>query len=357
MADVARASRVSIKTVSRVVNDEPGVRSDTARRVRAVILDLGFHRHDGASMLRKGRSTSIGLIVEDLGNPFYSQLASAIEREAGLRQHLLISTSAEGSAERETELVDALVSQRVCGLILLPASSGPSEAVRRAAVNLPVVCVDSPMQGLDADTVLSDNDGGIRSAVEHLAAHRHERIAFVGDAASVWTARRRKAAFIRTYESLGLPGTPRTCLGRYPPGAVVDLLRRWTAAPAPVTAVVTGNNRITLEVLRAERELGLELALVGYDDFELADFLQPGVTVVHQDPTSLGERAVQQIFARLDGDSSPPRTLVVPTRLVVRGSSVRRSELRARAGHPASVTGPRPARGEGDSTASSAALV
>lgn len=323
MGDVARLSRVSIKTVSRVVNDEDGVRPETARRVRAVIDQLGFHRHEGASMLRKGRSTSVGLVVEDLANPFYSQLAAAIEREARLRQHLLISTSAEGSPDRGAELVDALVARRVEGLIVVPASSQPSEAIRSAANDVPVVCVDSPLPGLPVDTVLSDNDGGTRSAVEHLAAHRHERIGFLGDDAAIWTAQRRCSAFVDAYDSLGLPGPPRTVLGPYAADELMETLRDWGSTPDRVTALVTGNNRVTLAVLRAMRRLNLQFALVGYDDFELADFLEPPVTVVHQDPSALGQRAVQQIFARLDGDASPPRTLVVPTRLIVRGSSPR----------------------------------
>jgi len=323
MADVAKLSHVSIKTVSRVVNDEDGVRPETARRVRAVIDQLGFHRHEGASMLRKGRTTSIGLIVEDLANPFYSQLAVAIEREARLRRHLLISASAEGSAEREAELVDALVARRVEGLIVVPASSEPSPAIRRAADDVPVVCVDSPLPGLPVDTVLSDNDGGTRSAVEHLAAHRHDHIGFLGDDTAIWTAQRRRSAFVSAYDSLGLAGRPRTAMGPYESDELIETLRDWGRGRNPVTALVTGNNRVTLAVLRAIRQIHAEFALVGYDDFELADFLEPPVTVIHQDPSALGQRAVQQVFARLDGDASPPRTLVVPTRLIVRGSSLR----------------------------------
>ena len=90
--------------------------------------------------------------------------------------------------------------------------------------------------------------------------------------------------------------------------------------PDPVTAVVTGNNRVTVAVLHAMREVGAPLALVGYDDFELADVIDPPVTVVHQDPLALGERAVQQVFARLAAGAGEPRTVIVPTRLIVRGS-------------------------------------
>lgn len=320
MADVARRAEVSIKTVSRVVNGEAGVSPATAVRVREIIDELGFQRHAGATMLRTGRSDRIGLVAPDLANPFYAQLAAGIEREARLRQHLLISTSSQQSAENEAELVDALVAQRVAGLIVVPIVTEPSEALRVAARSVPVVCVDRPQPDLGVDTVLSDNEGGMRSAVEHLAAHRHERIGFLGDDQSIWTARERRAAFAAAASSLGLRGPLCSRVGPYAPGEVAELLTGWTSGPDPVTAVISGNNRVTLDVLHAMRDAGVSVSLVGYDDFELADVVDPPVTVVHQDPMVLGERAVQQVFARLAAGAGEPTTVIVPTRLIVRAS-------------------------------------
>ncbi len=328
MADVARRAGVSIKTVSRVVNDEAGVSASTAAKVRRVIDEIGFQRHAGASMLRSGRSQSIGFVVPDLANPFYSQVAAGIEREARLRGYLLISTSSQGSPAHEAQLVDALVMQRVAGLVVVPVATEPSEVLSQAARSVPLVCLDRPLPGLSADTVLSDNEGGMRSAVEHLAAHRHERIGFVGDDASIWTARRRHAAFCAAAASLGLPGPMRTALGPYASDGLEAYLAEWTAGPTPVTALVTGNNRVTLAVLAAMRRTTRPLSLVGYDDFDLADVLDPPVTVVHQDPLVLGERAVQQVFARLATGLGEPTTVTVPTRLVVRASGRRPAGVR-----------------------------
>ena len=187
---------------------------------------------------------------------------------------------------------------------------------------MPLVCLDRPLPGLSADTVLSDNEGGMRSAVEHLAAHRHERIGFLGDDASIWTARRRHAAFCAAAASLGLPGPMRTCSGpvrrrvrpRRPPRRVDG---RDDAGHRSRHGQQPGDD------WRCWRPCGATtrpLSLVGYDDFELADVLDPPVTVVHQDPLVLGERAVQQVFARLVTGLGEPTTVVVPTRLVVRAS-------------------------------------
>ncbi|NUO91140.1 MAG: substrate-binding domain-containing protein, partial [Dermatophilaceae bacterium] len=180
------------------------------------------------------------------------------------------------------------------------------------------------VRGTPRDTVLSDNHGGIRSAVEHLVAHGHRSIALFGDDPAFWTARQRREAFVATHQSLGLPGSPRVSMGPHSPTSVREALTRWTQGTDATTAVITGNNRITIALLLALRDLRLPLSLVGYDDFELADLVEPPVTVVHQDPAAMGQKAAQQLFARLLGDESPAQTVVMPTRLVVRGSGLRR---------------------------------
>lgn len=326
MADVAAEAHVSVKTVSRVVNHESGVRPDTARRVRSVIERLGFRRNDGARLLRQGRTFTIGLVVEDLANPFYSQIGAAIEREARIRQHLLITASAEGSPTRERSVLDGLIARRVDGLVVVPAGDTPSVDADVLASGIPIVYVDRPVRGEPADTILSDNQGGIRSAVEHLVAHGHRHVAFLGDDPEFWTARQRREAFVATHDSLRLPGAVRVAMGPHTRESIRDLLTAWTRQPEATTAVITGNNRITLCALQALRDLASPISLVGYDDFELAELMQPPVTVVHQDPMALGQKAAQQLFLRLLGDESPAQTVVMPTRLIVRGSGNRQPE-------------------------------
>lgn len=319
MADVATEANVSVKTVSRVVNHEPGVRTDTAARVVAVIERLGFRRADSGRPLRIGRTSTIGLVVEDLANPFYSQIGAAIEREARVRRHQVITASAEGSPSRERAVIAELLARRVDGLVVVPAGATPSVDPDVVASGTPVVYLDRPVRG-EADTVLSDNPGGIRSAMEHLVAHGHRRIAFLGDDPEFWTARQRREAFAGVHADLRLPGSPRICMGPHTVATVTEALSTWSLTKDQVTAVITGNNRITVHALRAMRQHDLQLAIVGYDDFELADLVDPPVTVVHQDPAAMGQKAAQQLFVRLLGDESAPMTVVMPTRLIVRGS-------------------------------------
>lgn len=319
MADVAAEANVSVKTVSRVVNRESGVRTDTAARVVAVIERLGFRRADSGRPLRIGRTSTIGLVVEDLANPFYSQIGAAVEREARVRRHQLITASAEGSPTRERAVIAELLARRVDGLVVVPAGATPCVDPDVVASRTPIVYLDRPVRG-QADTILSDNHGGMRSAMEHLVAHGHRRIAFLGDDPEFWTARQRREGFAGVHADLRLPGSPRVCMGPHTIATVTSALSAWSLAKEPVTAVITGNNRITVHALRAMRQRDLSLALVGYDDFELADLVEPPVTVVHQDPAALGQKAAQQLFVRLLGDESAPTTVVMPTRLIVRGS-------------------------------------
>ena len=324
MADVAAEAHVSVKTVSRVVNHEPGVRPDTAERVRAVIERLGFRRHDGVRLIRQGRTFTIGLVVEDLANPFYSQIGAAVEREARIRQHQLITASAEGSPTRERAVLEALVARRVDGIVVVPAGETPSADPAVEASGIPIVYMDRPVRGAHKDTILSDNQGGVRSAVEHLVAHGHRQIVFFGDDPGFWTARQRRESFVATHRALGLPGPPRVSMGPHSTTTVRDLLAQWTRDADPTTAIITGNNRVTLAALLAMRDLRAGVAMVGYDDFELAELIDPPVTVVHQDPAAMGQKAAQQLFSRLLGDESPPQTVVMPTRLIVRASGTRR---------------------------------
>ncbi|MDN5797123.1 MAG: LacI family transcriptional regulator [Intrasporangium sp.] len=319
MADVAAEANVSVKTVSRVVNREPGVRPETAARVIAVVERVGFRRADTSRPLRAGRTNTIGLVVEDLANPFYSQVGAAVEREARIRRHQLITASAEGSPSRERAVLAELIARRVDGLVVVPAGATPSLDPEVAESGTPIVYLDRPVRGA-ADMILSDNHGGIRSAMEHLVAHGHRRVGFLGDDGQFWTARQRREAFATVHDDLHLPGAPRICMGPHSATSVGEILEAWSTGKEPVTALITGNNRVTVHTLRAMRRLDLPLAIVGYDDFELADLIDPPVTVIHQDPAAMGQKAAQQLFVRLLGDESAPTTVVMPTRLIVRGS-------------------------------------
>lgn len=321
MKDVAARAGVGLKTVSRVVNGEPGVTPDTEHRVRDAITALGFRRNDSARVLRKGRTASIGLILEDLADPFYAPLNRAVEEVARDYGALLFNGSSAEDPARERELALAFCARRVDGLVVIPAGDDHRYLEPELAAGVATVFVDRPAGLIDADVVLSDSFGGARDGVAHLIAHGHRRIGFIGDRPHIHTATERLRGYRAAMAAAGLPVDDTwVSLGPTAPERVRAETERLLTGPYPVTALFTGNNRVTATAVRVLAQLPCPVALVGFDDLELADLLSPAITVVAQDAAQLGRTAAELLFRRLEGSGEPPRRVELPTRLIVRGS-------------------------------------
>lgn len=321
MKDVAAHAGVGLKTVSRVVNGEPGVTADTARRVLDAIEALGFRRNDSARVLRKGRTATVGLILEDLADPFYGPLSRAVEEVARAHDTLLINGSSAEDPEREQELALALCARRVDGLVIVPAGTDHRYLEPEIRAGVATVFVDRPAGMIDADAVLTDSFGGARDGVAHLIAHGHRRIGFIGDMPRIHTAAERLRGYRAAMADAGVTVEDAwMSLGVTDAEHVRRAAEQMLRGPSPVTAIFAGNNRVTVTVVRLLAELPRRVALVGFDDFELADLLRPGVTVVAQDAARLGRTAAERLFHRLDGILPVPERVVLPTRLIERGS-------------------------------------
>jgi LacI family transcriptional regulator len=325
MRDVAQRADVSLKTVSRVVNEEPGVSVALAVRVQRAIDELGFRPHLGARLLRRsdGRTAAIALLLEDVANPYSAAVQRAVEDEARTRGVVVFSASIDEDPVRERALAREFGSRRADGLLIAPAGEDQSYLADELPAGTPVVCVDREARNLAADSVITTNALGAAEGVRHLAAAGHRRIAFLGDRRSIRTAEQRYEGYRGALDALDLPFDPGLVVhdlreSADADGAVTALLAR----PDPPTALFTAQNLITVGAVRALRRLGAEwsVALVGFDDFLLADLLSPGVTVVAQDPAAVGRTAANLLFARIAGDPSPPAVRLVPTALIRRGS-------------------------------------
>ncbi|MGR6319260.1 LacI family DNA-binding transcriptional regulator [Micromonospora soli] len=323
LRDVAQLAGVSPKTVSRVVNGEAGVSAPKTAAVRRAIAQLDYRPNFTASSLRRssGRSAAIAALLEDLANPFSAALHRALEDAARERGVLIFAGSVDENPDRERELVHAFTRRQADALVVVPASDDQSYLAGELNAGTPVVFVDRPPVGLRVDAVLADNHQGAASAVHHLVAHGHRAVAYLGDLQTIATARQRFQGFREALADHGIR----------PVAAVHDLhteaetaaaVRRLLAADTPPTALFTSQNLVTIGAIRALLELGRQdqVALVGFDDFPLADLLQPAVTVIAQDPAEMGRTAASLIFRRLDGERWRPRTHLVATRLIPRGS-------------------------------------
>jgi LacI family transcriptional regulator len=329
MHDVAELAGVSLKTVSRVFNHNPNVRPAVRGRVERAAVSLGFRRSIVAKNLRTGLPTSsIGLVIADLLNPFYGAIATAVEAVANRHSATMILGSSGEDVVHEQQIVTGLLDRHVDGLVVVPTGGDHSYLEPQRRLGVHVVFVDRPATGIDADAVVLDNVGGAHRATRHLLNLGHRRIGFVGDSEILTTVQERLAGYRLALDEAGVAfdpvlvrfGAPRTELAEV-------AARQLLAANDPPTAIFAENNRSCIGVIRALRSIDRPIGLVGFDDFELADLLAAPVTVVGYDPGELGRAGAELLFARMGGDVRPPQRIVIPTRLIVRGSGELRQEL------------------------------
>ena len=325
MRDVAALAGVSLKTVSRVINAEPAVSEDLLARVLRAIDQLDYRPNLTASSLRRsdGKTATVGLVLEDLANPYSAAVTRAVEDAARPRRVTVVAGSVDEDPERERALIREFVARRVDGLIVAPTAADQSYLIADRRAGMALVFVDRPPNHLDADAVVAANRSGATDGVRHLLAGGHRRIGFLGDLSTITTAAERYAGYVDAIERAGLPVDDTIVrrdlrAGDEARAAVEELL----GLPAPPTAIFAAQNVLGIGAFAALRSARrqFDVALVGFDDFPLADLLDPGVTVVAQDPTAIGRLAAETLFRRLDGDRSPSTVQVVPTRLIVRGS-------------------------------------
>jgi LacI family transcriptional regulator len=334
MRDVAALAGVSIKTVSRVVNHEAGVSSDLLLRVELAAQQLDYRPDLTASSLRRGarRTGTLGLMLEDVANPFSGAVHRAIDDAASERGAAVLATSLDEDPVREREVARTMIQRRVDGLVMAPTGTDQSYLRREIQAGLATVFVDRPPRFLDADTVLATNRAGARGAVEHLIAMGHHRIAFLGDLTDIVTASDRYKGYVDALNGAGIPVDERIVRSdlhaRDTAQHAAEGLLRLPDDVAP-TALFTSQNLVTIGAIHALRLNDLQhlVALVGFDDVELADMLDPGITVVAQDPYAIGRAAAELLFARLDGYAGPTQHRTIPTRLIIRGSGEIRLSL------------------------------
>lgn len=325
MREVAALAGVSLKTVSRVINGESGVKDGVRARVLEAAQRLDYRHNLGASNLRRthGRTGTIAAVVQDVGNTYSAHLLRALEDSARGHRTAVLTAGLDEAGQREQEVVHSLVTRRVDGLVLVPAAERQDYLVSELRHGFPVVIVDRRPSGVDVDSVTIDNAMGARVATEHLLSQGHRRICALVDLDSISTARERRQGYEQAYAARGLPIDPHLVqVGVRTEDDARAVARRMLGGDDPPTAFFAGRNVLTTGVARALVDLGLrhEVALVGFDDFPLADLLDPPITVIRQDVPLLGRTAAELLFDRIAGNSEPPRHLVFEPTLVVRGS-------------------------------------
>jgi LacI family transcriptional regulator len=325
MRHVAALAGVGIKTVSRVMNDEPGVSEATRRRVLGASQQLHYQLDMAAGSLRRaGRKTlSIGLLLPSVANPFSSEIHRALEDTLAERGIAVFAASLDDDPEREKALVAAFLGRRVDGMVLTPIARSQAYVIPEHSRDMPLVFIDREPVGIEADAVVTDNAAGSARAAAHLLKHGHTKLAYLGDRPDIQTARERRRGFM---EELGRAGVATASVplrdGLHDEESARLAAHELLAAENPPTAIFSSQNLVTFGVMRALKERGEShrVALVGFDDFTLADMVEPGITVIAQHPERIGKLAAERLLARIDGDVAAPQTYVVPSELIERGS-------------------------------------
>ena len=318
MVDVAREASVALRTVSRFVNGDPTVSEERAERVRQAIRALNYQPDERARQLRSGVTATIGAAVRNISDahPVLRAIEEAA-REVGLT---VVAMSTEDDEDREREAVMSMCGRRMDGIVIEPIAETHQYLQPEIDSGLPVVAFDRPAIGVSVDTVLSDNRGGIEQAFAHLVQRGHRRIAYIGDDERIYTGHERAVAFRQCARAQGMPADGAVHPGPIEAARISQALATVRAGRWPATAIIAGNVSTTVQVVR---QLGSDfgtIAVVGFDDFPLADVLGSGLTVVAQGNEVIGRSTIDLFRARMADPGRPVQTVVVPTQLIVRGS-------------------------------------
>jgi LacI family transcriptional regulator len=319
MRDVAALAGVSAKTVSRVYNDDPHVAPETRERVDAALRRLSYVPNTIATTFRTGRASVIGVAVPDITDPLFASIAQAAEDLARTRGMSVVVTSIGVDPAREVDVVHALLSQPLSGLIVAPVSAD-HRYLAAWAERMPVVFVDRQPVGLAVDSFTEDDLAGARLATAHLVEHGHTRVGFIGDDRSIPTSRNRLEGYRDALADAGLPvSDDLVAFGAFDrPGAQAAFAAIEGGRARP-TALFCSNARSAISLVPFVRSSGL--ALTTFGDFPLADMLDPAWTYIDQDPHRLGTRAAQRVLDRLDRPHGRyRRRTVLPVPLVERDS-------------------------------------
>jgi LacI family transcriptional regulator len=324
MRDVAELAGVGTMTVSRVLSRSVPVSEATRQRVEQAIEALQFRPNEVARSLREARTRLIGIIVPELTDPFFALCAQAASSAAKEHAYSFMLTTSDEDPATEYAEASLMLRRHLEGLIVIPAANGASRLTQPEFTSLPIVAIDRPIRGSHFSTVLVDNKLGARMAVQHLIDHKHRHIAFLGLSDRLFTLNARRAAYVETMEQAGLvPEAYPNCSTQQ---QTLDLLRSLQEANRMPTALFIGNHSVMPFVLHALHLLRIkvpeDIALVGFDDFEMADLVQPALTVVRQPLEELGRVAAAMLFERLQATSNPARAKrkVLPVELIVRRS-------------------------------------
>ena len=326
ISDVAREAGVSLMTVSRVVNDKGEISPTTRRRVLDVIEQLGYRPSSIARGLATQRTGTLGLVVPDIANPFFSDVARGAEDKACAAGYNVVVCNTDESPQRETAALESLEEKRVDGLLL--CSSRLADKDLRVALDLhpSAILVNCHLEGYQVGVILLDDEGGAQIATHHLLQSGHQAVGFLAGPLASYSSRQRSKGYRAALEEAGMgynPAWVRPCSYQVESGQATT--RELLTDYPEITALFCYNDLVAVGALQACAELGRrvpeDLAVVGFDDIPMAALVTPSLTTCRVPRQALGEQAMQLLLDRISGCTEECEEVVLQTELVIRASA------------------------------------
>jgi LacI family transcriptional regulator len=321
--DVAARAGVSIGTASRVLSGHPATSLEARARVTEAAVALDYRPNAQARSLRLTRTHTIGLLVSDVRNPFFADVAHAAEQSALGADYVTLLGNANENVEQQDRYLETFLNQRVDGIVLTPQGRGAGTLDAVIATGMPVVFADRTVDGIEVPSVTTDSRSGLDQAIAHLAAVGHTRIAFIGGPQSISTGRDRHAAFVDALPRHGLALHPElVTFGDFREASGAEAADHLIASPTQPTAILAADNLMAVGALTAIRRhnlvAGTDIELVAFDDIEWFAHVDPPLSVIAHDPGAIGRCAVELLLQVIKGEK--PQSTVLPTRFIDRSA-------------------------------------
>lgn len=322
--DVAALAQVSVGTASRVLSGSPSTSNGSRERVALAARTLGYRANAQARSLRSARTGVIGLLVSDVRNPFFADVAHAAEQAALRDRYVTLLANANEDTAQQDRYLETFISQRVDGMIIAPQGEGGGNLRAVADQNIPMVFVDRTVDGFDVPSVTTDSAQGMEQAISHLVERGHSRIGYIGGPQSVSTGRARYEAYRHGIRTRGFEDDPDLVyLGDFKSGSGVEAAATLLSRRRPPTALLAADSPMAVGALsflhRQGIRIGTDIGLVAFDDVEWFAHMDPPLTVIAHDAEAMGRIAMELLLDVIRGER--PESVLLPTRLIIRTSS------------------------------------
>lgn len=327
--DVARHAGVSPSTVSYVINNGPRpVSEETREKVQQAIAALGYRPNAVARNLRRQRTTTIGLIIPDTCNTYFAEVAEGIESVAYENDYMVVFCNSDYKLEREVSYIDHLISERVAGIIIIPATSSTKSLDILRRYGMPTVSLDRAAKGVNIPTILANNFHGGFQATQYLISLGHKRIGCISRPVELSHATDRVNGYLKALRTAGIiPDPALLARGGYRMENGQKAINKLLGLDHPPTAVFCYNDMMAIGALRGAHERGLrvpqDLSIVGFDDIVEASFTCPSLTTIHQDKFTMGRKGMKLLLRLIKEESNSIQTDMAPldVKLVIREST------------------------------------